>query len=104
MSNIEKKLDALIDALGFDIKTTTKFDYRKEVSNNSADPLRMYVLEGGSNAYLIDDNGMYTSRLNEPIIDYELIKHESKVFGILDGHKKCGVNNTPAYFFKDDNE
>lgn len=84
MNDTDKLLRALIDALGFDVTKTTEFDYQKH-KKHCLSLNRMYVLESGSAAYLIDDNDMYTSRLKEPIIDYKLTKREHPLKALGDG-------------------
>ena len=83
MNNIEKKLDALIDALGFDVTKYTEFDYQKH-KDNIVPPNRICVLESDS-AYVIDYKGMYTSRLKEPVIDYKLTKRKEPLDVLYDG-------------------
>ena len=86
-SATEKKLDALIDALGFDVKIDFDFDERKELPSNQHlftsqvdyPHARGRRLSGSYGAGLdIDEVGNYTSMLIEPITNYTLTKRVDK--------------------------
>lgn len=76
MNNIEKKLDALIDALGFDIEDVV------------------------GDAFM----GCYSGRdiHNKQVTDYKLTKRKDKLLMTLNEYKKHMVDNTPINFFKGD--
>jgi hypothetical protein len=81
---IEKKLDALINALGFDVKVELDFKERKESPSNQMLFTAAHInyphtkgrrLAGSYGAaFDIDDEGNYTSMLIDPIASYTLIK------------------------------
>ena len=82
MNNLEKKLDALIDALGFDVETTLDYQERKiseseamRINNRPCGVPSDYVVATNRGQMLdIDSEGMYTRLLHTPIIDYKLTK------------------------------
>jgi len=87
MNNIEKKLDALIDALGFDVEAVSVGNHEIFKANN----LRPAIIQ--------------------EVFDYKLTKREDmavkkgqKVFMTLMEYKRYVIGNTPIDFFEDDNE
>jgi len=81
-----KLLEALCDALGFDIHITLDRQERKETHANAMKSNRgpganvdreLLVESGGFGMKLdIDCDGMYTSYLRNPIISYKLSKRD----------------------------
>ena len=87
MNNIEKKLDALIDALGFDVEITKDYKAKKLTKDqarrhftcgqgNQSDWSLLKHLNGQD--YVIDDDGMYLERLVSPNIDFKLTKRNKQ--------------------------
>ena len=72
MTQEMKLLEALIDALGFDIEKTKDYQDRKTHKPEEFGSSRQCEHHHGK--YIIDENGMYNSRLVQPIVDYKLIK------------------------------
>ena len=86
MNNIEKKLDALIDALGFDVE---------EVVSTFKPPFS--ILKAAlTNRY--DQQGEIKTT------NYKLTKRENKLCMTLSEYEKHMVDNTPIDFFKDGDE
>ena len=86
MSNTEKKLDALIDALGFDVE---------EVVTTVHPPFSIM-------------KALFTDRYNQqgPIdtVDYKITKRENKIFMTFEEYKRHVIDNPPGNFFRGDNE
>lgn len=80
MSQEMKLLLALTEALGFEVETTLDYQERKEpkhiaiptYNSGRTDLDRELVAEGPHNMLLIDEDGMYTSMLKSPIVDYKV--------------------------------
>ena len=82
MNNIEKKLDALIDALGFDVETDVDYQERRisktfaRTVNSSIygreNGLTLMCVKGEGGLLDIDENDMYLARLTKPIVNYKL--------------------------------
>ena len=90
MNNIEKKVDALIAALGFDVETTLDYQERKIPKSMASDyfkaqpfghkPTKRLKTElggMGQSAYLVDGNGLYTELLSSPVVNYKLTKRDA---------------------------
>jgi len=99
-SATEKKIDALIDALGFDVKIDFDFDEKKESKSNASlfassydyphtrgrklktgiksDPSNPPASPYIQDALLADEDGNYTSMLIELITNYTLTKRAVK--------------------------
>jgi len=83
MTNEMKLLHALCEALGFEVETT--LDY-KEVEIGYDEAMRINSTYYNSNRILvhdcgkfrIDSDGMYTSMLIDPIVDYKLEKRDER--------------------------
>ena len=81
MNNIEKKLDALIDALGFDVETDVDYQERRisktfaRTVNSSIygreNGLTLMCVKGEGGLLDIDENDMYLARLTKPIVNYK---------------------------------
>lgn len=88
MNNLEKKLDALIDALGFDVEVTRDF---KELEISESEGHRIiertrhgthcsHELKAGGgdgpyqNQFKRGENNSYFRRLKDPVINYKLTK------------------------------
>jgi hypothetical protein len=87
MTNEMKLLKAFIEVSGFEIEETRDYEERKITAGQHAtNILVMSKMDGSSirreradnGKYLIDDDGMYTSYLINPIIDYKVTKKEAK--------------------------
>jgi len=86
MTNEIKLLLALCKALGFEVETTLDYQERKEnmqvaMKYNSAWPpqrtdRRILASSGPHNQLDIDKDGLYTSLLIDPVVDYKLHKRE----------------------------
>jgi hypothetical protein len=86
MTNEMKLLYALCEALGFEVETTLDHAPRKEskaeamVINQGTEVYsgspRALATQGAAGMLLIDEDGLYTSLLVEPIVDFRL-------------HRKC---------------
>ena len=82
MTQEMKLLMALTEALGFEVETTLDYDERKippELKDGMLShgalfgaKRRLVYNEGYGNGLLIDEDGMYVSRLTTPIVDYKL--------------------------------
>ena len=83
MSDEMKLLEALCEALGFEIKITVDYDERVE-SPASAEQyfgLRLNLdrcLASERGEYVIDEDGNYISRFVSPIVSYKLIPKTEK--------------------------
>jgi len=89
LSEEMKLLRSLCEALGFDV--TVDFDYQEQKETQEQflkhiDHVRMFphahkdrhFITDGTQAYLIDDEGNYTSELKKPISSYILTKKSSQ--------------------------
>lgn len=80
MTQEMKLLMALTEALGFEIETTLDYDERKESEFGKdgimlgyiSNPRRMKYNDKHGTGMVIDSDGMYTSILADPIVDYKL--------------------------------
>ena len=88
MNNTDKLLRAFIEASGFEIEEIEDYQERKinkvQASKyfsprpyGSDKAIRVLVTKPGVQAYLIDDNGMYTETLSSPNIDYKVTKSKA---------------------------
>lgn len=81
MSNEMKLLTALCDALGFDVVVDIDYQPRKEsqtsaMIHNQSHTKTDRMLKGGQ-MLDIDEDGMYTSILRIPIVNYRVVpKHD----------------------------
>jgi len=80
MTNEMKLLQALCEALGFEVETTLDYMPRKENKsaamkyNRGPRQDRSLAVDGPDRALAIDSDGRYTSLLTTPVIDYKLTK------------------------------
>jgi hypothetical protein len=86
MNNTEKKLDALIDALGFDVEEVV----------TTVHPSFSIM------------KACFTDRYNQqgPVhtVNYKITKRENKIFMTFEEYKRHVIDNTPVNFFRGDNE
>ena len=84
MTNEMKLITALCEALGFEIKTTVDYQRREE----SPETAEIYFhptygvsnerrLETVNGAYVIDEEGYYTSSLVHPVVDFQVVPAET---------------------------
>lgn len=80
MPDTHKLLMALCDALGFEVENIVDYQRMKETKasamiHNGPQPSHRTLLMSGSTGGLdIDEDGLYTSVLRQPVTDYKLTK------------------------------
>ena len=83
MTNEMKLLMAMCDALGFEVETT--LDYQEAKITKDQHNSRVHrtchqinddprVTSHHNGKYVFDEDGMYTTKLRSPIVDYKLTK------------------------------
>ena len=76
MTDEMKLLRALCDALGFEVKTDADFMPMQvdigEMRKHSGGRIENRQIESKGGKWVIDDEGLYTSVLSEPLISYRL--------------------------------
>ena len=95
MNNTEKKLDALIDALGFDVEVTSHTVYGESIALGS-----MPINCGGTKWEYFADKEIYTEvisttdyKLTKKVRHYELTKPMiENIIGVLEGHDNDDVH------------